>query len=126
MIDIDVREKGYFLNGDPSAVITNYLRAVEDEVAQVGVNDVRIELGAVLRHRTGYYESRVQTERRYNEAVVNDGNVVYGPWLEGVGSRNKSTRFKGYFTFRRVAQALNGKADNIARGMLANYIKRMD
>jgi hypothetical protein len=32
---------------------------------------------------------------------------VYGPWLEGVGSRNfPVTRFRGYHAFRVAAQEL--------------------
>jgi hypothetical protein len=34
--------------------------------------------------------------------VISDRGVVYGPWLEGTGSRNQTTRFKGYASFRRV------------------------
>lgn len=33
---------------------------------------------------------------------------------EGVGSRNKTTRFKGYFVFRRISQRLDRQAKHIA------------
>lgn len=43
---------------------------------------------------------------RYGE--IRDGGVIYGPWLEGISTRNQTTRFKGYSAFRRVAQVLRG------------------
>lgn len=44
-------------------------------------------------------------------AQVTDSGIVYGPWLEGVGSRNYPvTRFKGYHTFRKVTQEIERKA----------------
>jgi hypothetical protein len=37
---------------------------------------------------------------------LHDSGVVYGPWLEGVGRRNKVSRFKGYSSFRKSLQDL--------------------
>lgn len=55
-------------------------------------------------------------------AQVSDSGLVYGPWLEGVGSRNYPvTRFKGYSTFRKVRQQIERKAPD----MLAGDTKRM-
>jgi hypothetical protein len=52
--------------------------------------------------------------------------VIYGPWLEGVGSRNRTTRFKGYFTFRRTAQQLKSRSTAVANGVLRRYLSRME
>ncbi|MGV9803926.1 hypothetical protein ACWDTP_38425, partial [Mycobacterium sp. NPDC003449] len=57
---------------------------------------------------------------------VNDGGVVYGPWLEGTGSRNAPvTRFRGYATFRRVKAMIDRRAPGIAQRLLRRYIGRM-
>jgi len=37
---------------------------------------------------------------------ISDNGVIYGPWLEGVGSRNATTRFKGYANYRRNVQQI--------------------
>jgi hypothetical protein len=71
---------------------------------------VRSRLGEVLQNPTGYYESRITSEVSALGARVTDGGVIYGPWLEGVGSRNQTTRFKGYATFRKTRQELEYKA----------------
>jgi hypothetical protein len=51
--------------------------------------------------------------------------VIYGPWLEGTGSRNATTRFKGYASFRRAAQVTRSRVRHIAGGVVSQYIKRM-
>jgi hypothetical protein len=82
-------------------------------------------LAQVLQNPTGYYESRITTEPSAEGAVVTDQGVVYGPWLEGIGSRNKDTRFKGYATFRRVGQMMAARMPFIARQVAKPYVKRM-
>jgi hypothetical protein len=58
--------------------------------------------------------------------VVDDSNVIYGPWLEGVGSRNEKTRFKGYFTFRKAAQKLNDMAQHTVDAAVAKLVGRLN
>ena len=48
------------------------------------------------------------------------GPSVYGPWLEGVSSRNQTTRFKGYAMWRKTTQKLQG----MARTILLKYINK--
>ncbi len=84
-------------------------------------------LGHVLRHPTGYYESQVRTEMRSDsEAFVTDGGVVYGPWLEGTGSRNETTRFKGYRTFRTIAQELDARATELVEPDVQRAVREME
>lgn len=84
------------------------------EVGQQGVTEVRQQLARVLKHPTGYY-SRHIAERRVGVAdVVHDSGVIYGPWLAGAGSRNRTTRFKGYAHWRRATQALRRRAGAVA------------
>jgi hypothetical protein len=121
-IDIDVEKHGPVFDGRAAAAARQFVRAAEEEIADTGVNLVHQELGRVLRHPTGYYESQIRAEG----SQITDGGVIYGPWLEGVGSRNKSTRFKGYFTFRRVGQRLDRQAKHIAERVLPKYLRRMN
>lgn len=120
-----VKTTGPIFDGRARAAVDDFLDAAELEVADEGVNDVRQQLGTVLQNPTGFYESRIQTERQRDDTMVTDAGVVYGPWLEGTSSRNQTTRFKGYHTFRQVAQRLQGKADDIAQRVLPTFIRRM-
>lgn len=54
------------------------------------------------------------------QGKIHDSGVVYGPWLEGTSSRNKTTRFKGYSSFRKVKQWLE---KGIAPRVMKKHIK---
>ena len=59
---------------------------------------------------TGHYRRSITGEMKSSTlGIVHDRNVVYGPWLEGVSSRNKTRRFKGYFMFRKATAQVEKK-----------------
>lgn len=120
-----VEISGPLFDGRADAAAAAFADEAEVRIAEVGVNMVRTQLDRVLRNPTGYYESQVQTDRSVGDMAINDNGVIYGPWLEGVGSRNRTTRFKGYATFRIVTQELNGVAVRIAEDALPPYLARM-
>jgi hypothetical protein len=125
---IDVHYSGPMFDGRAAHEVTAFLGAATREVAKVGQDDVGIQLIKVIRHPTGYYESHIAIAQAAPTIWrVHDSGVIYGPWLEGVGSRNfPVTRFKGYFTFRKVAITLRLKAGRIASSVLPPYIRRMN
>lgn len=62
-----------------------------------------------------------------DQGVVDDGGIVYGPWLEGVGSRNVTTRFKGYRMWRRTAQQMQrGGALAIAEPIVDRAVRELN
>jgi hypothetical protein len=58
------------------------------------------------------------------ETIVTTENAMYGPWLDGSGSRNQTTRFKGYHGYRIAAQELDTEAEAIADAALQPFIER--
>lgn len=97
-----------------------------DAIAEQGHADVLARFGEVLRtHPTGRLESNVRVHRTGDDFQIDNGTVVYGPWIEGVGSRNATTRFKGYATFRRVTQLLRDRAAAIASRVIGDRIGRL-
>ena len=59
------------------------------------------------------------------ETIVTSGNAMYGPWLEGTGSRNATTRFKGYHGYRLASQVTRRvKRRAIADTALQPFIER--
>ena len=58
--------------------------------------------------------------------TIDDSRLVYGPWLEGVSSRNESTRFKGYATFRHVYGQLDDRADEVVEKHVRRAVARID
>lgn len=121
----DVDFHGPIFNGTADPIIRAYCNDAEKAVADEGVTMVRQYLHGVLRHPTGYYASHIQTDRLAGDQVINDGNVVYGPWLEGTSRRNHTTRFRGYRTFRLTTQRLKARAVGIAERRLPMYLERL-
>lgn len=117
---------GPLFDGRAEAAVDAFLLEAVKKVADIGVNDVKSRLDTVLQHPTGYYRRHIVTERQQNDVAVIDSRIIYGPWLEGVGSRNKTTRFKGYFTFRKTTQTLAGKVPEICDLVLKKFIGKMN
>lgn len=123
MADIDVDTHGpIFIPGYPELVMDRATHEVEEKIAERGAEMIRNALDGVLRHQTGYYRSHV----RAHGDEINDGGVVYGPWLEGVGSRNRTTRFKGYWTFRRTTGRIESETEHIAQNVVDRHTRRLE
>jgi len=113
-------------------------RAVEDAVTEL------VERGEQLLHQklrrgpagvflstaeaapgqasTGNYLRNIEGITDNLSGLIHDNEVVYGPWLEGTGSRNAPrTSFKGYASFRKTADQLEKEASNI----LQRHVKRL-
>lgn len=107
------------------AAANRMIVGINDAIAVEAVNRIKQRLGQVLQNPTGFYESRIQVDRRTVYRGVSDGGVVYGGWLEGVSSRNATTRFKGYRTFRTIRQDIDNIATQIAEPLVAQYVREM-
>ncbi|MGP3917680.1 hypothetical protein [Nonomuraea sp. 10N515B] len=127
-ITVDVDTSGLiFRTGYAEQVIKSYLDEVTLKVAGVGKADVDATLRRVLRNPTGYYQAHIAIRQFVGAAVIHDSRVIYGRWLEGVGSRNfPVTRFRGYHTFRDVHARLDAKAGEIAGHVLHQYVRRLN
>jgi hypothetical protein len=122
---VEVTFKGPIFDGSAEKIVDEMLHDASVDMAEEAFKRVRARLKNVLKHPTGYYESRVSTDNTSTGAVISDGGVIYGPWLEGVSSRNNSTRFKGYHTFRMVAQSLGSDVEVITDRAIQKNIGRL-
>lgn len=119
-MEVVVNTAGPIFAGTASPMVTRYTQAGVQELADWADGEVHRVLGQVLRNPTGYYESQVTVNRVSGDNIaITDGGVVYGPWLEGISSRNAATRFKGYATFRRVAERVEKRADRTFAAIFA-------
>lgn len=127
--DLHIEVSGPVYDGRADIALNSYVDDLHRTVAAEGERLVGLELIRVLRHPTGYYESRITHNRVSDSASrVHDSKVIYGPWLEGIGSRNfPATRFRGYATFRRMTQQLARRALPVATELLRRvYLPRMN
>ena len=74
---------------------------------------------------TGHYRRNVHGRVSNLHGRIDDGGVVYGPWLEGVGRRNLTTRFKGYASFRKTGQYLQKNFRRIAGPAIQRLVERL-
>ena len=123
MIRVEVITKGPFFDGGMQRSVERGVDEASEKVAQAGVNMVKSRLDNVLVNPTGRYQSQIQTDRSVTGVVITDGGVVYGPWLEGVSSRNTSSRFKGYATFRKTTTKLEVASSGIADPIIDRRVK---
>lgn len=126
-MSIEVTYRGPVFDGRAETAAHAWADETHRAIAHEGADMVGLQLIRVLRHPTGYYESHIGVESAGSmRSRVHDDRVVYGPWLEGVGSRNfPVTRFRGYFTFRKVTPLLQRRAASIAKRVLRPYLARM-
>lgn len=125
MADVQVNLSGPLFDGRAAVAYEAFAVAATAAIGDEAYLDVRHTLGRVLRNPTGYYESNIMHTMAGDTSYVHDSNVIYGPWLEGTGSRNKTTRFKGYHTFRLVTQRIDARSVDIAQRVLDGYLRRM-
>jgi hypothetical protein len=74
----------------------------------------------------GNYRKNLSTtpSKNFNAKIFQP--VKYAHWLEGTGSRNRTTRFKGYFIFRQTKDWLNTKSTDIFNAYARRFAKRMN
>lgn len=92
-------------------IFNEFRDELEEEAADWTLDHIKGTFHSHFQRPTGYYESRVMVHNTSGSPEVWDGGFAgpaYGPWLEGLGSRNNTTRFKGYHAFRKAAIALEG------------------
>lgn len=131
MFSIRIRSDGGdgpFFDARVFRAMNDFTDELEEEAADWALAHVKATYHREFKNPTGRYESHVRTHRVQGGMEVWDGGQagpVYGPWLEGVGSRNRTTRFKGYHAFRKAAIALDQRAGRIGHRVLARFIHRM-
>lgn len=124
---ITVTAQGPLFDGRAQLEVSHFLDDSIDLVAARAEENVDVNLATSLRHPTGHYQSNINTRREGLTQVVNDSGVIYGAWLEGVGSRNSPvTRFKGYFSFRRAEQATDARVPEIVRPGLDRLMREVN
>lgn len=125
MINISVQVDGALFNGVLRHALAEAIDETKQEIAEVGANHLRDDLGVPpFKNPTGFYRSNVTQKKLGESWVVWDSGVVYGPWLAGTGSRNATSRFKGYAHWRRGVQYLNKVAKPTAEKIINRVIRR--
>lgn len=131
MTEVSFEFKGPVFDGRAEESARRLVNEVQSEVAKYTEDTWQAFMDASFRHNSGKYQSFVNIARRDQNLVVNDGwpesRLEYGPWLEGVGSRNSPvTRFPGYFSLRRAAVKVEGEVPEVVKPIVEKYVAEMN
>jgi hypothetical protein len=121
----DVEISGPLFDGRADSAVKRLCEDAEEAVAQQGFADVHKILNQRIRHATPYYETQIAVEAGDGGHIVHDRGVIYGPWLNGTGSRNETTRFKGYGAFRLTKQQLHEKVPQLVEPIVKRHLPEM-
>lgn len=124
---ISIEVSGTFFTGGGRSVerlVGEMNDAIQHGVAAQALADTMMFLDQQIQHPTPYYETRVELVRRSGSWAVTDNGVIYGPWLEGVSERNKTTSFKGYASFRKGMQETIRKLPALLETITSRFFTR--
>jgi hypothetical protein len=125
-LNIDLDPSGPLFDGRAPAIIDDLVREAAWVVGTKALSEVQMLLDASIRNPTPYYETQITIDRRVDDVRVHDRGIIYGPWLEGTGSRNRTTRFKGYASFRRAAQEIERRVPEIVEPVVRRMVAELN
>jgi len=125
-MNIEVSTHGPFFDGRADKAARDASNDVARVVSVLGAAEVRAIENVTFKTQTPFYRVHVISKKDPPGWKITDQGIIYGPWLEGTGSRNRTTRFKGYRIFRTVTQRLNARAAIIGDGVVARFMGRMN
>jgi len=126
MAGFTVDKRGPLFDGRAEAAAADAADSIEKSVATLGASMVRSRMDRVFKQQTPFYRLlNVAAQDPPGWKIWDQNKVLYGHWLEGVGSRNKTTRFKGYRTYRLITQQLRARAKAMGQSVIVRYMGRM-
>jgi hypothetical protein len=127
MYSIEIEATGPLFDGQWQPAVDDFCTEAVQEVGAQALANWHTFLDASIRNPTPYYETQLVSELVTADLdIVWDRGIIYGPWLEGTGSRNETTRFKGYASARRATQQVEGQIDQVLIPVVARLTRRLN
>ena len=126
-----VELRGTFFSPGEPYVTKAYLHKAQDRIAGEAQRKVHAFQSLLFRYQssppTGYAARHIVNRDLGSRHVITDSDIVYGAWLEGLGSRNfPRTRFKGYSIFRRTTRDVQNRAVELAMPAIRELCEAMN
>jgi len=105
---------------------------IRDTVADQAFTEWTANMEEHIRHSGPVYQTYAQNVVQGLDRVVNDGwsetnDLPYGPWLEGVGSRNSPvTIFPGYHSLEDAYTTTDEQVDELAEPIVDEYVEKIN
>lgn len=124
---IDIRMEGPLFDGRAERAMRDAADDAREDIAEAAEDHALGLMGASFRHPSGHYEENVQTSRVSSDtSLVHDNGVIYGAWLEGVGSRNRARPgFPGYHHWRQTKEFVRTRGPVIADRAVQRHLPEM-
>jgi hypothetical protein len=115
-----------FEGGRVGEVLDGWAHDVRHDLGESALNWVKtLANQSIKQHETGLY---IASQQHDGEGFVSYGGmakVIYGPWLEGNSSRNKTSRFKGYRIYRKAKRRVRNEVPDVAAELMAKHIGKL-
>lgn len=121
----------FFTLNVPTVIVGAIDEGIKDTVAE-GERDIKLQLYPGHGQDTGRYKGSIHGEmvKSLHGVVHSSGAggkpVIYETWLEGVSSRNQTTRFKGYAMYRNAFQRLQLKVRGFIDQRVAKALRMLN
>ena len=122
-LSINTSASGPAFDGRDAAAIARSCRQIEEKTAKFGAAIIRARQDRTFKVQTPYYRLTVAARPDGAHMKISDTGCIYGPWLEGIGSRNRTTRFKGYFIWRKSVAEVQRHMHNLAEGEIEQALR---
>lgn len=128
----DVTLSGPLFDGRASAWTRDAVKGIQHDVAEHAFDAWNEGMEATFRVNGHVYQSFSHVVDDGPDTLVNDGwgvtnDLPYGPWLEGLGSRNSPvTRFPGYRNLRNAYAITDRAVPDIAQPHIDDLTDRIN
>lgn len=124
---VHVDTHGPLFDGTAPGIVRDGIHHGVLAVGEYAADWVRDHYDAHHKHPSTppYARSRIRIIDQFPRIRIGDGGIIYGPWLEGVGSRNKTTRFKGYAHYRQTAARVRASGGKIFQSVFTRYVRKI-
>ncbi len=121
-----VESHGPLFTGEAERAADEAASEIEKRTATTGVLMLRAFMNSVFKKQTPRYRLLQEAKPTYpGWKIWDQQKVVYDWWLEGISKRNRTTRFKGYRSYRITTQRLRPVAREIGQRMVQFFLPRM-
>jgi hypothetical protein len=130
MTEITVIVHGPLFDGRAGRMVDHMCTEVQQDIAELALDTWQLNAERTFKEPTGRYQEHMQVAKRDNADVVTDGwpgsGLQYGPWLEGLGSRNRTTRFKGYWNLKRAFETTQRYWRRVAQPRVDKWVAEIN
>lgn len=126
MLSIEISASGPVFDGRAERACERLVGDAVEAVAEAGETAAVQLMQHYFKHPRPWYWLQITTAHPgLYTAVVHDRDIVYGPWLEGISERNRTSRFKGYHHWRQARSELTSRIPVLVEPVVTDRVAEM-